>query len=56
MRVQYPEGPRSLTIAAVGITAKRGEPVEVPADVGEQLLQQGWQRASAPVTHTKEKK
>lgn len=53
MRVQYPEGPRSLTIAAIGITAQRGEPVEVPDDVGEQLLRQGWQKAGTTTKNSK---
>jgi len=42
MKVSYEVGPRSVTIAATGQQVKRGEVVEVPDSIGEQLVAQGW--------------
>jgi hypothetical protein len=42
MKVRYEEGPESLLIAEVGVQAERGEAVEVPNEVGEKLVSQGW--------------
>lgn len=43
MNVRYTEGPESLVIATIGVEVKRGETVEVPAEVGEKLVDQGWE-------------
>lgn len=42
MKVRYEEGPDSLLIADIGVQADRGEAVEVPKEVGEKLVEQGW--------------
>lgn len=42
MKVRYSDGPESLVIAAIGVEVKRGEAVEVPSEVGEALVDQGW--------------
>jgi hypothetical protein len=42
MKVQFDDGPAARDIAATGQTVKRGEPADVPDDVGKQLLEQGW--------------
>lgn len=42
MKVRYKEGPDALVIATVGVKAERGEAVEVPNEIGEQLVAQGW--------------
>lgn len=42
MKVRYEEGPDSLLIAEVGIQAECGEAVEVPAEIGAKLVEQGW--------------
>lgn len=42
MKVTY-EGPQEgVVILSTGQTVARGETVEVPADVGRQLVAQGW--------------
>jgi hypothetical protein len=43
VKVRYTEGPESLVIAAIGVEVKRGETVEVPVEVGESLVDQGWE-------------
>lgn len=46
MNVIYP-GPHPLVRFRVGdadVTAEAGVPVEVPAEVGKQLVAQGWQQ------------
>lgn len=49
MKVLYEEGTDALTIPAAGVTAQRGEAVEVPSDIGKQLIEQGpWVRADKP--------
>jgi hypothetical protein len=42
MKVQYDEGPESQLIRHAGVIAERGQAVEVPDDIGKQLLTQGW--------------
>lgn len=42
MKVRYNEGPDSLLVAEVGVKAERGEAIEVPNEVGEKLVEQGW--------------
>lgn len=42
MKVRYEDGPESLLIAEVGVQVERGEAVEVPDEVGEKLIDQGW--------------
>lgn len=42
MKVQYDEGVESLVISACGVIATRGEAVEVPDEIGKQLVVQGW--------------
>lgn len=45
MKVRYNEGSDALTVPAAGVVAQRGQVVEVPAEVGKQLLDQGWEKA-----------
>lgn len=46
MKVLYEEGPRALMVpAAGGVTARRGEAIDVPDEIGKQLLAQGWKQA-----------
>lgn len=45
MKVCYSEGPDALTVPAAGVVAQRGQAVDVPAEVGKQLLEQGWEKA-----------
>ena len=48
MRVTY-QGPfDAVEIAATGQIAKQGQPVDVPKDVGESLVEQGWKLAKKP--------
>lgn len=42
MKVRYSEGPDELVIAAIGVKAERGQAVEVPTEIGEVLVEQGW--------------
>lgn len=42
MKVRYTDGPESLVIAAIGVEVNRGESVEVPSEIGESLVEQGW--------------
>lgn len=57
MKVRYDEGTDALTIPAAGVTAKRGEVIDVPDDVGKKLLDQGpWVKGSAAKTDDKETK
>lgn len=43
MKVRYTEGPDALELADAGVIAERGEAVEVPDEVGERLLEQGFE-------------
>jgi hypothetical protein len=45
MKVQFNEGPESLLISACGVIAQRGESVEVPEEIGKQLIEQGWSQS-----------
>lgn len=54
MKVRYEDGPDSLLIAEVGIKAERGETVEVPTEVGEKLVEQGWEAAKSNAKPKKE--
>jgi hypothetical protein len=45
MKVSYSEGLAEVTVEGVPDVVKRGETVEVSAEVGKQLLKQGWQEA-----------
>lgn len=48
MQVVYSGPIDAVEIAELGLEAKRGEPVEVPDEVGERLLRQDcWQPAKA---------
>lgn len=47
MKVRYEDGPESLLIAEVGVQVERGEAVEVPDEVGEKLVEQGWTAAKS---------
>lgn len=47
MKVRYTEGPDALVIAAIGVEAKRDEVVEVPTEVGEALVDQGWEASKS---------
>lgn len=53
MKVRYEEGPDALVIAAIGVEAKRGEAVEVPTEVGELLVDQGWKTSKSQTTAKK---
>lgn len=37
----------AVEVPSLGITAKRGVPIEVPEDVAQALLRQGWQEIKA---------
>ena len=60
MKVKYAEGSVALAVPVVG-RVERGETVEVPDEMGRQLVNQGWQEikpaSSSPATAaTKPKK
>jgi hypothetical protein len=42
MKVTYPGPLEGVHIPAAGISAKRGETIEVDADLGADLVEQGW--------------
>jgi hypothetical protein len=44
MKVQYDEGPDALNVPACGVIAQRGEAVDVPDEIGESLIEQGWKQ------------
>ncbi len=54
MKVRYEDGPESLLIAEVGVQVERGEAVEVPTEVGEKLVDQGWEAAKSNAKPKKE--
>lgn len=54
MKVRYEDGVESLLIAEVGIQAERGETVEVPTEIGEKLVEQGWETAKSTAKPKKE--
>jgi hypothetical protein len=53
MKVRYSDGPESLLIAEIGVQVDRGDAVEVPNEIGEKLVDQGW---DAVKTNAKPKK
>jgi hypothetical protein len=53
MKVKYTEGSDALTITACGVIAERDKPVEVPAEIGKQLINQGWVEVSPAKKETK---
>lgn len=48
MRVIYPGPSEAVRILATGQVATRGEPVDVPATLGRQLVRQGWEKPADP--------
>lgn len=47
MKVIY-QGPlEAVAVEAAGVTAVQGEAVDVPRDIAESLLEQGWKKASS---------
>jgi len=57
MRVVYTGPIDAVEIAEVGIIATRGEPVEVPDELGERLLHQDtWQPAEGRRSATSEER
>jgi hypothetical protein len=54
VKVRYTDGPDSLVIAAIGVEAKRGEAVEVPTEIGESLVEQGWSEVKSTSKPKKE--
>lgn len=50
MKVKYTEGPESQAIPAARLRAARGETVEVPDEIGERLVEQGWKKVSGGKT------
>ncbi len=53
VRIQYDTGSDELYVPAFGILARRGIPVDVPADAAEGLLAQADVWRLAPKTTTK---
>jgi hypothetical protein len=47
VKVRYTDGPDCLLIAEIGVKVERGETVEVPTEVGEKLVEQGWETAKS---------
>lgn len=45
MKVRYDEGPDEVEIAELRLIVGRGEAVEVPTELGKQLVKQGWEEA-----------
>lgn len=54
MKVRYKEGPDALVVAVVGVKAERGEAVEVPTEIGEKLVEQGWEASKSSTAKKKE--
>jgi len=42
VKVKYHDGPAAVTIPQVSERVERGQLVEVPTEVGKQLIEQGW--------------
>lgn len=51
MHVTYPGPHEAVKILATGKTVKRNESIEVDAELGDQLVAQGWK--PTPTTKTK---
>lgn len=45
MKVKYEDGPLRRDLPTLGISCERGEAIEVEAEVGKQLIEQGWVKA-----------
>ncbi len=54
MRVKFENGPRRRDVPAIGKTVDRGEAVEVDAEIGEQLINQGWAKVARHTNPTAE--
>lgn len=54
MKVRYEDGPEVVLIAEVGVQVERGETVEVPNEVGEKLVDQGWETSKSTAKPKKE--
>lgn len=55
MKTLIYEGPYSaVEVPSLGITAIKGEPVEVPANAATALIRQGWQEVKAKKETVKE--
>ncbi len=44
MKVQH-TGADALEVPAIGEIVEPGQPVDVPEEIGKQLLEQGWERS-----------
>lgn len=42
MKVIYPGPSRELEILHTDLVAKQGEPIDVPDELGQALVEQGW--------------
>jgi len=47
MSVKYEDGPLRRDIPSLGVSCERGEVITVDAEVGEQLIAQGWIKGTA---------
>lgn len=55
MRVRYVGPHKTVEIAATGQTCERGKTVDVPADIGRELVKQAsWKKATPPKKKKKE--
>lgn len=46
MKITYPGPLAAVSIPSLGLTVKRGGSAEVPDDVADQLVDQGWKAAA----------
>jgi len=47
MKVKFTEGPEALNVPAAGVVAERDQAVEVPDEIGKNLIKQGWVEAGS---------
>lgn len=48
MKVKFDEGPDAVEIDELRLRVERGEVADVPPEVGERLLEQGWSEVKEP--------
>lgn len=53
--VKYEDGPLRRDIPSLGVSCERSEVITVDAEVGEQLIDQGWIKATARKKSTSKK-
>ena len=55
VKLTYPGPLAAVSIPSLGLTVKRGGSAEVPDDVADQLVDQGWKAAAEKSPNTTKK-